>query len=41
MVQEGCPFIPARVRDRGGVDVWSARNMNLSPDGGATPAAAA
>ncbi len=36
MVQEGCPFVgpctPATV------DVWSQRNMNLSPDGGATPA---
>ena len=37
MVTEGFPFV-------GGVnllnfDPWSARNMNLSPDGGATPAA--
>ena len=32
MVQEGVPFVP------GTVDVWSARNMNLSPDGGVTPA---
>ena len=33
MVQEGRPFLPA-----GGFDPWSARNMRLSPDGGATPA---
>ena len=41
MVQEGCPFLsttPA-VCALIGVDVWSSRNMNLSPDGGATPAA--
>jgi hypothetical protein len=41
MVQEGCPFVstaPA-VCAAIGVDIWSARNMNLSPDGGATPAA--
>jgi hypothetical protein len=41
MVQEGCPFVstaPA-VCAVVGVDVWSARNMSLSPDGGATPAA--
>ncbi|HEX7222261.1 MAG TPA: DUF6351 family protein, partial [Candidatus Limnocylindrales bacterium] len=41
MVQEGCPFVstaPA-VCAVIGVDVWSARNMSLSPDGGATPAA--
>jgi hypothetical protein len=36
MVEEGFPFV-------GGLDVlnldpWSARNMNLSPDGGVTPA---
>ena len=40
MVQEGCPFIstdPA-VCAAVGVDVWSVRNQNLSPDGGATPA---
>ena len=30
-----CPAVCAVV----GVDVWSARNMSLSPDGGATPAA--
>ena len=36
MVQEGCPFVgPCNPST---VDVWSARNMQLSPDGGATPA---
>jgi hypothetical protein len=38
MVQEGCPYIASLC----GVqppDVWSARNMRLSADGGATPAA--
>ena len=41
MVQEGCPFVstaPA-VCAVIGLDVWSSRNMNLSPDGGVTPAA--
>ena len=33
MVQEGRPFLPV-----GTFDPWSARNMRLSPDGGATPA---
>jgi hypothetical protein len=33
MVQEGAPFVPG-----GSFDPWSARNMRLSPDGGATPA---
>ncbi|MGH2944473.1 MAG: DUF6351 family protein, partial [Solirubrobacteraceae bacterium] len=37
MVQEGCPYVSAACP--GSIDVWSARNMNLSPDGGATPAA--
>jgi len=40
MVQEGCPFVstsPA-ICAAIGVDVWSARNMKLSPDGGVTPA---
>jgi hypothetical protein len=40
MVQEGCPYLstsPA-VCAVIGMDVWSARNMLLSPDGGATPA---
>jgi hypothetical protein len=32
-VQEGRPFLPV-----GDFDPWSARNMRLSPDGGATPA---
>jgi hypothetical protein len=36
MVQEGCPYVPAACSV--GVDVWSARNMHLSPDGGVTPA---
>lgn len=36
MVQEGCPFVPPCTP--GNIDVWSARNMNLSPDGGVTPA---
>jgi hypothetical protein len=33
MVQEGAPFVSG-----GSFDPWSARNMRLSPDGGATPA---
>jgi hypothetical protein len=37
MIQEGCPFISTACLT-GDIDVWSARNMNLSPDGGATPA---
>ena len=37
MIQEGCPFI-ASACATGDIDVWSARNMNLSGDGGATPA---
>ena len=37
MVQEGCPFIGALCATQL-PDVWSARNMQLSPDGGATPA---
>jgi len=36
MVQEGCPYVGACTP--GNIDVWSARNMNLSPDGGVTPA---
>jgi len=41
MVQEGCPYVSTNpaVCAVVGVDVWSARNMNLSSDGGATPAA--
>jgi hypothetical protein len=40
MVQEGCPYIStnAAVCALVGVDIWSRRNMNLSPDGGVTPA---
>jgi hypothetical protein len=38
MVQEGCPYIAALCATQL-PDVWSSRNMNLSPDGGATPAA--
>jgi hypothetical protein len=40
MVQEGCPFLSTNpaVCAVIGVDVWSARNMRLSPDVGATPA---
>ena len=37
MVQEGCPYIAALCATQL-PDVWSARNMSLSPDGGATPA---
>jgi uncharacterized tannase-like protein DUF6351 len=37
MVQEGCPFIAALCATQL-PDVWSARNMQLSADGGATPA---
>ncbi len=39
MVQEGCPYVPAACTSPANIDVWSARNMSLSPDGGATPAA--
>jgi hypothetical protein len=41
MVQEGCPFIGGAACFAPGAtfDIWSSRNMNLSPDGGATPAA--
>ncbi len=38
MVQEGCPFIAALCATQL-PDVWSSRNMKLSADGGATPAA--
>jgi Tannase-like family of unknown function (DUF6351) len=37
MIQEGCPYVPAACAT-GDIDVWSRRNMNLSPDGGVTPA---
>lgn len=33
MVQEGCPFISEACADPAEFDVWSARNMNLSPNG--------
>jgi hypothetical protein len=36
MVQEGCPYVGPCTP--GNIDVWSARNMNLSPDRGVTPA---
>ncbi len=35
-VQEGCPYIPTACPTD--IDVWSERNINLSPDGGVTPA---
>jgi hypothetical protein len=38
MVDEGCPFEPAACADPAQFDPWSSRNMNLSPDGGVTPA---
>jgi hypothetical protein len=39
MVQEGCPFYPVPgCFDPTDFDPWSSRNMNLSPDGGVTPA---
>jgi hypothetical protein len=38
MVQEGCPFVPQVCGDPAQYDPWSARNMQLSPDGGTTPA---
>jgi hypothetical protein len=38
MVQEGCPFVPPLCADPTQWDPWSSRNMNLSPDGGITPA---
>ncbi|MGH3680981.1 MAG: DUF6351 family protein [Natronosporangium sp.] len=41
MVPEGCPFEPAACADPAQFDPWSARNMHLSPDGGATPASRA
>ena len=39
MVQEGCPFIAALCSNPAQFDPWSRRNMQLSPDGGVTPAA--
>ena len=38
MVQEGCPFIAALCCQPRPFDPWSRRNMQLSPDGGVTPA---
>jgi hypothetical protein len=38
MVQEGCPFVPQLCGNPAQWDPWSSRNMNLSPDGGITPA---
>jgi hypothetical protein len=38
LVQEGCPFVPSACADPAQWDPWSSRNMNLSPDGGITPA---
>lgn len=38
MVGEGCPFVPQRCADPAQFDPWSARNIRLSPDGGATAA---
>ncbi|UCH87570.1 MAG: hypothetical protein JSU97_04090, partial [Dehalococcoidia bacterium] len=38
MVQEGCPWVPPLCAVPGQWDPWSSRNMNLSPDGGITPA---
>ncbi|MCP3987207.1 MAG: hypothetical protein GY723_22705 [bacterium] len=35
MVTEGFPFVGSTLAD---LDPWSSRNMNLSPDGGTTPA---
>jgi Tannase-like family of unknown function (DUF6351) len=39
-VQEGCPYVGGAACFAPGApsDVWSERNMSLSPDGGATPA---
>jgi len=38
MVDEGCPFNPQLCADPAEFDPWSARNMRLSADDGATPA---
>jgi hypothetical protein len=38
MVQEGCPFVPQTCADPVQFDPWSSRNIQLSPDGGTTPA---
>jgi len=39
MVQEGCPFIIQLCANPAQFDPWSRRNAQVSPDGGATPAA--
>jgi hypothetical protein len=38
MVQEACPFFPFQGCTTPPFDFWSRRNMQLSPDGGVTPA---
>ena len=40
MIQEGCPYVGGAACFAPGAptDIWSSRNMQLSPDGGATPA---
>lgn len=38
MVPEGCPFDLSLCSDPTQLDPWSSRQMNLSPDGGRTPA---
>jgi hypothetical protein len=38
MVPEGCPYDPSQCAGSSPLDIWSARNMRLSPDGGRTPA---
>ena len=38
MVEEGCPFIQSKCGTVAEHDPWSSRQMNLSPDGGVTPA---
>jgi hypothetical protein len=38
MVQEACPFFPFPNCTTPPFDIWSRRNMQLSPDGGTTPA---
>ena len=38
MVAEGCPFMPTACPDPNQMDLWSSRNMHLSPDDGKTPA---
>lgn len=38
MVEEGCPFVGSKCTDLTEMDPWSARQMQLSPDDGVTPA---